>query len=126
MATKYITKLAAGRRVNPIPFTGLTSQGSVTPNTTLTQFGCGGSVGTTVNYPCSLAARSVQVYSKIGPWGTAHGPNPFRASSATGNVKMSMAYGYDCTPNFGWMDPGFDFVTSGQIRLGSDGYELDQ
>tara|TARA_R110000822_G_scaffold204771_2_gene341416 strand:- start:64 stop:441 length:378 start_codon:yes stop_codon:yes gene_type:complete len=121
MATKYITKLAAGRRSTPFAFTGLSSQGSTSPNEQLNQYGHGGSIGTAVTTPCSLAARSVQIYVQVGAGGESHGSVPFIASGATGEVKMSMAYGYDLTPFFNWVSPGFDFVTSGEICLGSDG-----
>ena len=121
---KFITKLAAGRRASPFPFSGLTSQGSISPNETLNQYGHGGSVGTPVATPCSLAARSVQIHSSVNIAGESHGPVPFIASGATGEVKMSMAYDYDLSPS-GWgglTQPGFFFNSSGEVCLGSDGW----
>ena len=113
MATKYLNKLAAGYSTNAFwrTFSGLTSQGSTSPNVTLEQYGAN---PTNV----SLAARSVQIYSKVGGVLTSHGPVPFIASGATGAVKISMMYGYD-TSNF--INGGANGVSSGTLQFGSNG-----
>lgn len=113
--TKYINKLAGGRNINGSYFTSLTSQGNITPNGSVARYGA-------IPSNVSLSARSVQIYSKVQAWnGTSHGPLPFIASGNTGAVKMSMAYGYDCDASWGLYNAGFDFITSGQVHLGSNG-----
>ena len=114
--TKYINKLAGGRNNNGSNFTSMTSQGNITPNGSVAQYGANPS-------NVSLSARSVQIYSKVRVWppGMSHGPLPFIASGNTGAVKMSMAYGYDCDAIWGLYNAGFDFITSGQVHLGSNG-----
>ena len=124
--TKYMTKLMSGRRTFPFALTGLTSQGDISPNVTPLQHGRGsGGIGTPPDYPCSLAARSVQIYLQVGSGGESHGPNPFVSSGNTGPVSMSMMYGYDLDATFGWFNPGHQAVNSGVIHMGSDGNNND-
>tara|TARA_R110000765_G_scaffold424975_1_gene536899 strand:- start:732 stop:1082 length:351 start_codon:yes stop_codon:yes gene_type:complete len=116
MPTKYINKLAAGNGFASYTrtFVGLTSQGSTSPNVTLEQYGAN---PTNV----SLAARSVQIYAKVGGLFTSHGPVPFIASGATGAVKMSMMYGYDLST----LISGYEAISSGAIYMGSNGASAD-